>query len=125
MPEKSQNNIEPVPKEVEFHYLKSTHFRTIHADGAIGSVTPSRHIHMAIYSERQPIPKEIVQEVMANGKLGNIIQEKTISLEGIVREMEIDVLMNVATAKSLVVWLQDKIQQVEQINKELNSTGGE
>lgn len=125
MPEKSQNNIEPVPKEVEFHYLKSTHFRTIHADGAIGSVTPGRYIHMAIYSERQPIPKEIVQEVKTDGTLGNVIQEKTISLEGIVREMEIDVLMSVATAKSVVVWLQEKIQQVEQINKELSSLGGE
>ena len=124
MHEKSQNNSEPVLKEVEFHYLKSTHFRTIHADGAIGSITPGRYIHMAIYSERQPIPKETVQEVKMDGTLGNVIQEKTIALEGIVREMEIGVLMSVATAKSVAVWLQEKIQQVEQINKELSAPEG-
>lgn len=52
-----------LPSSVKFHYLKTAHFRTIHADGAIGNITPSRSIHMAIYNERPAIPREMTHKI--------------------------------------------------------------
>ena len=100
-------------EHVKFHYLKSTHFRTIHADGAIGNITPGRHVHMAIYNERPAIPREMVHEIKPDGNLGDIIQEGTVVREGIVREMEVDVLMSVEVARSIKIWLEDQIKKIE------------
>ena len=116
MAQKSQTKVNgggTPPENVKFHYLKSTHFRTIHADGAIGSVTPRGHIHMAIYNERHAIPREMVQEIKPDGTLGEVIQSETVVREGIVREMEVDVLMNVEVAKGVINWLEDKIKLIE------------
>lgn len=114
MAEKPFTDGEPAPDNVEFHYQKSTHFRTIHADGAIGNVTPGQYIQMAIYSERLAIPKRTVHELKPEGGLGEVIEEQTDSLKGVVREMEVNVLMSVGIAKAISTWLQGRIEQIEQ-----------
>lgn len=114
MAEKPYTDGEPAPDSVEFHYQKSMHFRTIHADGAIGNVTPGRYIQMAIYSERLSIPKRTVHELKPEGGLGEVIEEQTDSLKGVVREMEVNVLMSVGVAKAIYTWLQERIGQLEQ-----------
>ena len=68
---------------------------------------------MAIYNERHAIPQETVQEIKPDGTLGEVIQSETVVREGIVREMEVDVLMNVEVAKSVINWLEDKIKLIE------------
>lgn len=44
--------------QIRFNYIKSAQFRVIHADGAIGGVTPNGFIHMALFNERAAIPRE-------------------------------------------------------------------
>ena len=68
---------------------------------------------MAIYNERHAIPREMVQEIKPDGTLGEVIQSETVVREGIVREMEVDVLMNVEVAKGVINWLEDKIILIE------------
>ena len=109
-----------IPEQVKFHYLKAAHFRTIHADGVIGNVTPSGHVHMAMYSERPAIPREMVHKINPDGTLGEIIQEQTVAREGIVREMEVDVLMSVDVAKSIKNWLDEQFEKVEQRKQLIN-----
>lgn len=101
--------------QVKFHYIKSAQFRTIHADGAIGSVTPAGLIHMAIYNERAPIPRETTHLVTADGRLSDVIHDKTVSRSGIVREMDVDVIMSVPAAKEMAKWLGDQINKLEQL----------
>src|SRR3989442_6878794 len=48
------------PQDVTFHYIKSSQFRVVHADGIIGGVTPRGLIHIAVFSERPAIPQVIV-----------------------------------------------------------------
>ncbi len=98
-------------RRVSFDYLKSPHFRVIRADGVIGSITPNRHIHFALYSERPSIPRHVVHEITPEGKLGREIGNETVSLGGFVREMEVDVFLTIETAKSLKSWLEEKINQ--------------
>lgn len=105
---------------ISFDYLKSPHFRVIRADGAIGSVTPNGHIHFALYSERPAIPRHIVHELDAEGRLGKEVPNETVSRGGIVREMEVDVFLTAETAENIMQWLNDKIKEATRRN---NQTG--
>lgn len=103
-----------------FHYIKSKQFRVIHANGALGGITPNHEIHMALFNERNPIPKEICHKI-EDGRLGEEITRDTKS--GIIREIEIDAMMSLRTAKSLVKWLQEKIEQLEAFEEQYGVEG--
>lgn len=102
--------------EVEFHYIKSNHFRVIHGDGVYGGVTPRGFIHLNFFSERAPIPQKITHEVTVSGQLGKEISAE--GKEGIVREVEIGVVISLEQAQSLTKWLQEKIQLIETASKQ-------
>jgi hypothetical protein len=57
-------------QSIHFHYIKSQFVRTVHADGAIGGITPHADIIVNFYSERQPIPKMVTQELKSDMTLG-------------------------------------------------------
>jgi hypothetical protein len=112
-------NVSADPTTVAFEYIKSTDFRTVWADGAIGGVTPSGLIHFAVYSERPPLPRRQEFQVTDDGevgpRLGTEIAEKRISRDAIVREMPVDIMVSVNVAESLAQWL---LQQVEAIKNQ-------
>jgi hypothetical protein len=107
---------ENLPARVTFFYIKSNQFRVIRVDGAHGGVTPRLQIQMALYSERLPIPQQAIHE-LKDGKLVEPAVDQ-IGKEGIVREVEVEGLMDVDTAKSLVAWLTDCIARAEKVMKE-------
>ena len=98
-------------RRISFEYLRSHHFRVIRADGAIGSITPNGHIHFALFNERPAIPRRIVHEFNADGSLGELLPNETVSQGGIVREMEVDVFLTIETAKNIKEWLEGKIDE--------------
>jgi hypothetical protein len=102
------------PKEIEFDFIKSNFFRTIRADGAFGGLSPNGAIHMAIYSERQAIPTKMVHTVK-DGKLGPEIRLRRQSRKAIVREVEVDVVLEIQQAIVLRTWLDDKLQQYQRV----------
>lgn len=99
--------------QIRFNYIKSAQFRVIHADGAIGGVTPNGFIHMALFNERAAIPREIVKELKPDGTLGESIRDQTVSRQGLVREMDVDAIFDVATAERLSEWLSGMIKEVK------------
>jgi len=105
-------------QEITFEYIKSNYFRVIHVDGAHGGITPkARGIQMAFFCERQPIPQEetfLVEE----GRLEGPTDRK--GRTGIIREVEVEVVMDLPTAKAIKDWLQSRIDQID----ELQSQGG-
>jgi hypothetical protein len=105
------------PIVVSFHYIKSNFFRVLHTDGAVGSVTPSGLIFVALYSERSAIPQIMVHEITEKGQVGIEHQEERVGKKGIVREVEIGATMSVETATSLVTWLQEKIDLIQKLRK--------
>jgi hypothetical protein len=106
-----------IPESVSFEYIKSNLFRVIRVDGVHGGVTPKANaIQMAFFNERQPIPKKEVYSIdMKHGGLGEM-KEKD-SRHCIVREVEIETIMDVETAKVLRDWLNDKINQAEELRE--------
>ena len=101
------------PKRIRYHYLKSGFFRTIHSDGVYGGVTPHGNIHIAFYSERIPIPQQIEHVVKEDGTLGDEDRAARITREGVVREVDVDVVVSLGLAIALRKWLDDKIKTLE------------
>lgn len=104
-----------VPRQIEFNFIKSNFFRVVRADGAFGGLAPNGAIHMGIYSERSPIPKRIFHDVGPGGELGPELTEKREGRGAVVREMEVDVVLEIAQAMALRQWLDERIHQYEKI----------
>ncbi|HET7501633.1 MAG TPA: hypothetical protein VFK02_11535 [Kofleriaceae bacterium] len=100
---------------VRFHYIKSSAFRVVHADGVVGGPTPSGLIHLSFFSERLPIPT-IVDHAASDAGGGRLMLGEEIAKEGkegVVREVEVGVVMTIDMAKKLHMWLGDNIQRIE------------
>lgn len=97
-------------KRLTMHYLKSPAFRTIHVDGAIGAPRLGGGLHMALFSERPAIPTGIEFEV-EDAQLGKEVAR--IGRRGLVRELEVDAIMDLKTAKLLADWLTKTIKRAE------------
>lgn len=119
MNEKVSANVEAAgetdkPKKVRFHYIKSSAFRSIHADGVFGGVTPRLTIAASFFIERQPIPDQMVYAVGDDGSIAEEIREERISRDGFVRELEATLILDHALAKRVVEWLNEKIAIIEE-----------
>lgn len=107
------------PNTIKFHLIKGNLFRVIHADGAIGGLTPNRDVFVSLFSERAAIPQLIEQTLNADGSLGPEIKRE--SKDGIVREVEIGIILNARTAKDLSEWLAKQVEILKASQLEPNS----
>lgn len=100
-------------QKVKFHFLKSTYFRVIHADGFFGGLSPQGGFHIGVYSERTPYPDLIIQEI--NTETGHPGKELSrTGSEGIIRELEVDIAMDLPTAITLHAWLGRHIKRAQE-----------
>ncbi len=103
-----------LPSKIQFNYIKSNHFRVVHAEGVIGNGTPRNDLFIGFYSERIPLPDALTYEVDEKGKLGKeLLEEREIKSDGILREVEVGVVVDLDMAKALVLWLSNVIPQIE------------
>ena len=101
------------PKELRFDYIKSNHFRVVHADGVFGGVTNKGSVWATFWSERGAIPTQSVYKVTPEGKLGEEDLTKRVVRDAIIREAEVSLMLDLGLAKSLRGWLDDKITAIE------------
>jgi hypothetical protein len=78
---------------------------------------------MALYSEHPNIPEEINFSFDAGGEFitiaasrGGLPQSASVTGE-LVREVEVELIMTPKVALSLVKWLQEKIEEVNQLSE--------
>lgn len=105
------------PSEIAFDYIKGKMFRSVHADGVIGGITPSGNLHVAFFNERAPIPQRETRQLLPDGSLGDVISDKSIIRPAVVREMDFDVVMSPAVARTFVTWLQQAMGELEKAAK--------
>ena len=103
---------ENLPPSIKFHYVKGNLFRVIHVDGVIGGVTPGRGIFLSLFSERSALPKMIEQELLPNGTLG--AERAREGKEGLVRDMEIGVMLSVDAAQKIANFLNNQVKILTQ-----------
>ena len=111
-------------RSIPFHYIKSNNYRVIHVDGAIGSITPRGLVHAALYSERMPIPTLVVHPLGADGNLSTTVERQE-GRPGVVREVEVSLLLDRNAAESLRIWLGDQIRELDRLIATGNEKGGE
>ena len=102
-----------LPTQIAFHYVKSPRFRTVPGDGVVGGITPEGKIHFAVYSERAAIPQLVVHEIEPDGKVGKALDQ--VGKTGIVRDLEVDIVLDEPIAKLLRDWLTDRLNEVEKL----------
>lgn len=111
------------PKLVKFDYIKSKAFRVLHVDGAWGGITPNLNIHMSVFSERHPIPQQIVVEVAEDG-VTKELPDRKLARDGMVREVDADLVMDLPTAAAIYQWLGEKIKELDAlVQKQVKKTG--
>jgi hypothetical protein len=98
--------------QVVFEYAKDPMFRSTHADGFIGGLTPNGHIHLAFFSERPLLPKKHIFRINPDGSLGAEVVDERTSSGSIVRDLQVDVLMTVNGAEGLRSWLDEYIKSL-------------
>ncbi len=122
MPEENKTGDAKI-REISIHYIKSNAFRVIYAEGAHGGLSPNGKIQMGLYNERQPIPQQTLHAIEQVGKhavtVGKEIVEKRIGRTGVVREVETEILMDVAAAKEIGQWLLDQAATVDRLREEV------
>lgn len=96
--------------QLQFDYIKSNFFRVVYADGAHGGYTPRGNFHMVFFNERLAIPQSTTHAIV-DGQLGPEIDR--VARQAIVREAEVDVVMNLQVAESLHVWLGKTIAEMK------------
>jgi len=110
-------------KQISFDLIKGNFFRVVPVDGIFGGIGPRGQMRMNFFSERWPIPKRMVCEITENGELKEEIYELREARDAVVREIEVEVVMDLATAKGIADWMHNTLKQVgeeeaEQVAKE-------
>lgn len=101
--------------KIEFHYQKTSQYRGVHADGFWGGPTPRGILAVSFFSERQPIPRHaerpVVSESGATATLGPEVV--TDALEGVVRQIETTIYMDLRTLQEFYSWLGPHVAAME------------
>ena len=97
------------PKSLKFQYLKADSYITYHVDGVFGGVTPKGMVHMDVFTEKFPTPSCISHELSEDGKLGGEIDR--VVRDGIIRELQAGLVMDLNTARQFRDWLSAKIEE--------------
>lgn len=97
---------------VPFHYLKSNHFRVVFAEGAVGGPTPRGHLAFALYNERQAIPRQTAIDFKDMQPSPERYVE---GRQGMVREVEVEVIMDVTAAEAFHEWFGNKLDEMKEL----------
>jgi hypothetical protein len=95
----SESQEPELPTSVTFHHKRSGLFRVVHADGVWGGLNQSGVIQLTFYAEHPAIPEVITYPLSKDGTLTN--EPKAVGDEGIQREMEVLVALNIHAATQL------------------------
>jgi len=102
---------------ITFKYIFKYDYNPVYVNGAHGGVSPRGEIIANFYLERQPLPNEITHAINPDGSIGaDVIAVDPEKLNStIVRYVSSGVVLNYQNAKSLHVWLGDKIAELERM----------
>ena len=101
---------------ITFNYKRINNYRTYHVDGVFGGLNAKGNLILELFSEKNPMPKFVVQEITDKGEIGKEIKRDK-GESGVIRQIECGLFMDMLTAIALRNWLDAKIKEYE---KKLN-----
>ncbi len=111
-------------QKLKVNYIKSNSFRVIHVDGVLGGLTPTGDIFISVYSQRGPIPLVTVQEILESGELGPEITSERVSKQGLVREIEAGLAVDLQVAEQIRDWLSSRIDDLKKLQSPIQQPQG-
>jgi hypothetical protein len=102
--------------QLGIYYQRSRHYRTVHADGAQFGVTPRGTVQFTLFTDQKPMPEYVLHRITPEGNLGASIEE--VVKEGAIREVEINVIMDMAVAINFVNAFQGVLAQIKSIQEQ-------
>ncbi len=116
---KTDNPAVPImPSELSIHFIKSNLFRVVHANGAWFGNDPQANLHLTFYSERTPIPQKAVFQLNEKGQFIGEDVAKREAKEGVVREMEVDIVLSLTAAAAFYDILGANLKQATELLKQ-------
>lgn len=102
-------------RRVDFHYQKSSQYRTIHVDGAFGSTTAKGFLALTLFNERPAIPRRSSRPVIGDTEHSVRLGEETVeeTLGGVMRQLEATIMMDLNTVRDLYTWLGQHVGLME------------
>jgi hypothetical protein len=113
---KDQKTPEPELPTIPVYYQRGRHYRTIEAEGAQAGITPRGKVQFTLFSELRPTPEFVLHRVSPTGNLGDVLEQ--VVKEGIVREVEVNVVMDLATTVQFIDLLQRTLQQIQALSEQ-------
>lgn len=104
--------------QIVIHNVKSADYRQAHADGASVGITPSGYFNLNFYGQRASIPKSTIFNINPDGSLGDLVGISEDSKEGIIREYEFGVYLDINTCLSLKKVLEEKISEYYRLTQQ-------
>ena len=101
--------------QLQIHFIKGTCFRVVHANGVWYGGDNQGNIHMTFFNERSPIPKMMVINLDERGAVLGEDLSKRESKQGIVREMEVDIVLSIPAALDLYKTLGENIKAIQSV----------
>lgn len=103
--------------KIGIHYQRSRHYRTINADGAQFGITPRGNLQFTLFTDQAPLPEYVLHDVTPEGKLGDPVEE--VKKEGIVREVAVNVIMDINTATAFMEVFQQILEKAQRIRRKV------
>ncbi|MCW5691472.1 MAG: hypothetical protein KIT48_03830 [Pseudolabrys sp.] len=100
--------------ELKVEYEQSNFYRVVAADGAYGGVTPRGRLQFSFYNERGAGP---LSSVLTVGPDGSAKESPEPVGQVIVRELEVNVTMDLSSAINFSTWLAGKIAELRSVLK--------
>jgi hypothetical protein len=109
-------------KEVRFHFIKSHDCKDFGVDGAFGGLSAPGKIVAAFYTERPPIPKETVHDILEVQTEGSPLAaigpeklDKRDSRDGFIRVVQSVAYFDLRSAESFHEWLGKMIEEAKKV----------
>jgi len=106
-------------KKIKFYYQKANLFRVIHADGAWGGLTPDLQVFFSLFNTRPPIPQVLGFDIQGDGMPLQERQDMTVAKDGLMREVEVGVVMSPENVQALIDFLKGRLEAAQQIKSQI------
>ena len=83
----------------------------IYCDGVWGGPTSRNYLSICFYLDRWPLPKTVIHQVTPNNLIGPEVERDV--QKGLRREVVTEVIIDLLTAKDMIVWLQQQVESME------------
>lgn len=104
---------QPKRSLIQFHYIKGNFFHVVHADGVVGGPGPSADsVRVSFYNDRVPLPIQVTNEISDAGLPGAEVGR--VARQGIVREVEVEVIMPPEVAREIGKFIIDAAEAAEE-----------